>query len=273
MDQMYTGFIGLGEMGGPMAKNLISAGISLLVFDINKEAVRELESLGAKVAGSPKEVAAKAGIIISIVRDAAQTEQVLFGAGGVAEGLSPGKVVLMMSTIDPLSCVSFGERLQALGVDMVDAPVSGARAGAEAGTLTIMVGGKPGVIEKVRKCLEVMGKNIIYLGGIGTGQAAKLTNNLILAANLMVAEEGFALGLRSGLTVEQIQKVISVSTGGSWVANNWAMSRTWWETDQPGRTLDVLRKDVWNGLALAKEYRMALPMCALGYQMMFTKSG
>lgn len=272
MSEKYTGFIGLGEMGKPMAKNLISAGYRLVVYDINHVPVRELESIGAKAASSPKEVAQNADIIITMVRDAVQTEEVLFGSNGIAEGVKSKCVVLLMSTIDPLSCKKFEGRLQEMGVDMVDAPVSGAKAGAEAGTLTIMVGGSAEAIEKARPYFEVMGKNIIYLGGVGTAQAAKLVNNLLLAANLMAAEEAFTLGLKAGLKVEEIQKVLSVSTGGSWVANNWAMSRTWWETDKPGGTLDVLRKDVWTGLSLAKEYRMALPMCALGYQLMFSKS-
>ena len=178
---MEVGFIGLGIMGTPMSLNLVRAGYPLTVYNRTRSKCRPLEEAGAKVASAPAEVAERTDIVITIVTDTPDVEAVLFGPHGVAEGLTPGKIVVDMSTISPEKTVEFAERLAEMGVEMLDAPVSGGQRGAREGTLTIMVGGKETTYRKCLPLFQAMGKNIFHVGGNGDGQRVKLVNQVICA--------------------------------------------------------------------------------------------
>ncbi|HEX9767746.1 MAG TPA: NAD(P)-dependent oxidoreductase, partial [Kiloniellales bacterium] len=182
-DMTNVGFIGLGIMGRPMAENLIAAGNTLFLH--SRSGVPEaLTAAGGTACGSAKEVAERAEVIITMVPDTPDVAKVLFGEGGVAEGLSAGKIVVDMSSISPIETKDFAARINALGCQYLDAPVSGGEVGAKGGTLTIMVGGPEEAFATVRPLFEVMGKNITLVGGNGDGQTTKVANQIIVALNI-----------------------------------------------------------------------------------------
>ena len=178
------GFIGLGIMGKPMAGHLIRAGNRVYVYDLNPGSVQELSVKGAGACRSSKEVAEKSDIIILMVPDTPDVEQVLFGQEVVAEGVRKGSVVVDMSSISPIATKEFAKKLQALGVEMLDAPVSGGQVGAENATLSIMVGGKPEIFDKIKPFFEIMGKNIVHIGNHGDGQTCKVANQIVVALTI-----------------------------------------------------------------------------------------
>src|SRR5687767_882371 len=177
------GFIGLGIMGKPMALNLIKGGHTLHLQS-RSGVPQELTAAGGKACGSAKEVAQQAEIVITMLPDTPDVEKVLFGANGVAEGLSKGKVVVDMSSISPIETKNFAKRINELGCEYVDAPVSGGEVGAKNAALTIMVGASQATFDKVRPIFELMGKNITLVGGNGDGQTCKVCNQIIVALNL-----------------------------------------------------------------------------------------
>ncbi|MEM2521176.1 MAG: NAD(P)-dependent oxidoreductase, partial [Candidatus Caldarchaeum sp.] len=180
-----VGFIGLGLMGKPMAKNLLRHGFKMAVFNRSKAPMEELASLGATPCGSSKEVAESSECVITMLPDEKAVEQVLLGRGGVLEGLAPGCVVVDMSTVSPGFSREMARRVEEKGGEMLDAPVSGSTMAAEQGALTIMVGGKPEIFEKIRPVFEAMGKNIYYMGGAGMGSFTKLCNQVAVSLNLL----------------------------------------------------------------------------------------
>ncbi len=179
---MNVGFIGLGIMGTPMAGHLVDAGHTLFVYDVVK-VPEELTAKGATAVASSAEVARNAEVIILMVPDTPHVEAALFGEGGVAEGLTAGKIVVDMSSISPVATKGFAEKINALGCDYLDAPVSGGDVGAKAASLTIMVGGPEGAFETVKPLFEKMGKNITLVGGNGDGQTTKVANQIIVCAD------------------------------------------------------------------------------------------
>ena len=180
---MNVGFIGLGIMGRPMAGHLLKGGHSLSVFDLGK-VPEDLTAGGAKVCASGKEVAANSDVVITMVPDTPHVEAALFGKGGVAEGLLPGKIVVDMSSISPIATKDFARRVTELGSEYLDAPVSGGDVGAKAASLTIMVGGAQAAFDKVKPLFELMGKNITLVGGNGDGQTTKVANQIIVALTI-----------------------------------------------------------------------------------------
>ncbi|MDI6914690.1 MAG: NAD(P)-dependent oxidoreductase [Desulfitobacteriaceae bacterium] len=263
------GFIGLGEMGLPMSINLKRAGFQVHAFDVNASSCREGEKEGVIIYSSPKEVAMKADeAIICMVRNLKQTEDVIFGLDGVVASGKHGKVIIIMSTLDPASITVLAERLLSNGYDLVDAPVSGAKSGAEAGTLTIMTAGKKEIVQRCDNYFKAMGKNIYYFGNkIGSGQAAKLANNLILAINMVGFTEGMKFAQEYELPTSTFRDLITVSTGNSWVAQNWDAVKMWWEHYSPNTTLDIVYKDL---LAIQKdcaERHFALPLGGLAFHL------
>ncbi len=254
-----VGLVGLGAMGSPMGANLERAGYTVASFDIR----------GTGSAGSVSEVAAHAArTVIVLVRTRPQVEDV------VAQLDRPGLDVLIMSTIDPSTMARLAQDLGQRGMTAVDAPVSGGVAGAEAGTLAIMVAGDAAAVERSRPLLEAMGRSIFVIGDRpGTGQAVKLANQLMLAANLLAAQEGLRLAGEYGLHPEDVLPVIEQSTGASWAAAHWDTVLTWWRDYQPGGALDIIVKDMRSLLDDAAERRLPLPVAALAFQRLLSPAG
>jgi 3-hydroxyisobutyrate dehydrogenase len=259
---MDIGFIGLGIMGLPMSLNLLKAGYSLAVYNRTKERCRAIEEAGAEVKNSPADVAMVSDVVITIVTDTPDVESVIFGADGVSDGLSPGKIVIDMSTISPDKTVEFATRLSEVGVEMIDAPVSGGERGAKEGTLTIMAGGKEEVFAKCLPIFEAMGKNITHVGGNGDGQRVKLVNQTICGLNILAVIEGMRLARESGLDTKIVHQVVSTGAAGSWMLSN--LGRAILSEDySPGFKISLQSKD----LRLAIESMHALGMDAPGTEL------
>ena len=211
------GFIGLGNMGAPMAHNLLKAGHSVQVFDLNASAVRELAEAGASVAGSVAELARfNLDVLITMLPAATHVQQVYCGEDGVLAHVAPSVLLIDCSTIDPYTARQVAAAAQARGNPMLDAPVSGGTAGATAGTLTFMVGGDAEVFAKAQPILVAMGKNIIHCGAVGTGQVAKVANNLLLAISMIGLSEAMTLGVALGMDAKVLAQVINSSSGRCW---------------------------------------------------------
>ena len=210
-----VGFIGLGKMGGGMARNILSAGHSVVVYDINEQRCREFGELGAVVAESPAVVAENAACVITMVDTTQQTRDVTVGTHGTLRGSRPGDVLVCMSTIDPIAVKEIQEELAQGGVRVLDAPVSGMIKGADEGTLRAFVGGDPSVLDSCTWALEPMTSEIIHVGPLGTGLVMKLVNNMMYKVNSIAAIEGMVLGVKAGLEPQMVYDVISRSTGAS----------------------------------------------------------
>jgi 3-hydroxyisobutyrate dehydrogenase len=206
---MRVGFIGLGTMGTPMARNVLNGGFDVTVHNRTRSREEPLAGLGAARAATPAEAARGADVVVTIVSDTPDVEHVLFADGGVIEGAHDGLVVVDMSTISADATRTFGERLAERGVKLVDAPVSGGSEGAEKGTLTIMCGGDADDVQRVRPVLETMGAKITHVGPLGSGQLTKAVNQVIIAGYFMALAEGLVLGMKSGLDMDKVLEAIS----------------------------------------------------------------
>jgi 3-hydroxyisobutyrate dehydrogenase len=214
------GFIGLGIMGQPMARNLLNKGFPLVVFNRTRTRCEPLLAVGASRAESPQELSAQSDIVITMVSDTQDVESVLFGVRGAWCGLKHGMTVIDMSTISPSRTVEFARRLTEKDCEMLDAPVSGGERGAREGTLTIMVGGKQKVFEKCLPIFQAMGKIVNYAGPNGNGQRTKLVNQVVGAMNVLGMVEGFRLALAAGLDPEVTLRAISGGAAASWMLTN-----------------------------------------------------
>ncbi|KAM7436918.1 hypothetical protein ABFA07_013355 [Porites harrisoni] len=215
------GFIGLGNMGGPMAKNLLDAGHQVLVHDVMPEAVVDLRELGAATAATPSEVASKTSKIVTMLPSSPHVREVYCGENGILSAVKPGSLLIDTSTIEPAVAKEVGELVQSKGAVFLDAPVSGGVTAAKGGTLTFMVGGEEEAYEQAAKLLQHMGKNVIHTGSSGTGQAAKICNNLLLAVSMIGVSEAINLGIRLGLEPEMIAQVINTSSGRCWSSDTY----------------------------------------------------
>ena len=261
------GFIGLGIMGRPMAKNLLKAEFSLVVYDLNKEAVEDVVKAGAASAHSSREVAQSTEIIIVMVPDSPEVKEVVLGKDGVLEGVRPGSLVIDMSSINPLVSQEIARELKKKGVDMLDAPVSGGEPGAVQGTLAIMVGGEEKTFKEVIKVFEPMGKNIVYVGPIGAGGFTKLVNQIIVALNIAAVGEAFTLGVKAGLNPQTIFQAIRGGLAGSTVMEAKApmmISRNF----RPGFKIKLHHKDLNNALTTARDLGVPLPLTSLVQQIL-----
>ncbi len=248
---MVVGVIGLGAMGAPMAENLRRAGHTVAGYDVN----------GSGDARSVAEVAKRAErTVIVLVRTAAQVHSV------VHEIDLAGLDVVVMSTVSPSTMNRLNALCQARAMTLVDAPVSGGVAGAEAGTLTIMASGDPAAVERSRALFEILGGRLFVIGEQpGQAQAVKLANQLMLAVCLFAAQEGVKLAEDYGLSAAQVLPVIGTSTGASWAAANWETVLGWWREYEPGGALDIISKDLRTLLADAADRGLALPTAALAF--------
>lgn len=265
-----VGFIGLGEMGAFMASNLVKKGFELTVYDVAEEPVRELEVLGARSAATCKEAAQASDVIMVMVRDDPQIDRVLYGENGVWDGVKEGSIVIISSTVDPLHCQRIARKGEERRVKVLDAPVSGGWIGAEAGTLTFMVGGDEEAFEKCRAVFEAMGKNLFYLGGSGMGEVCKLANNFIMAINVATLSEGLGLAHRAGLDPEAFIRVVQVSSGCSWYARNWELCKEHvsdYCQGKKGALWFAFSKDMELALKLVKDVGYLAPLGGLFSQL------
>ena len=239
---MKTGFIGLGAMGRPMALNLLRAGLPLVVHDIDRARVADLVSAGAGAASSARDVAAAAGRTICMVETTAQAEEVIAGPDGILHGAASGHLVLCMSTIDPEAARSMAGRLAERQITMLDAPVSGGTGRAEAGDLTVIVGGSEQGFEACRDIFDAVGRTAFHVGPSGQGLVMKLVNNMLGITNTITLIEGLAIGAKSGLDIETMYRVIRESSGHS-AAADLRVPRIINDDFAPGGTVDIVYKD------------------------------
>lgn len=262
MSEGAVGVVGLGAMGLPMAVRLAEAGYEVVAYDVRAERMAAAPQLRA-AAGVRQVVEAVDEVVISMVRTLPETED-------VAEAVDrDGVLLIVMSTVDPSALARIDRRLGARGVALVDAPVSGGVAGAEAGTLAIMVAGPPATIDRVRPLLHVLGTSIFVVGDQpGTGQAVKLANQLMLAVNMLGVFEGTRLAREHGMESYRVLPVIAASTGDSWVAEHWETVLGWWRDYQPGGPLDIIYKDLRSLLGDAAQRQVSLPVTALAFHLL-----
>ena len=263
---MRVGFVGLGTMGGAMAANVARAGFQVTAWNRTPGRASDLQELGVVLAASPAAVATASDIVVTIVSDTPDVETVLFGEGGVASGAPAGTLVIDMSTISPSATRDYASRLAAQGVGMLDAPVSGGSEGAKKGTLSIFVGGEAADLERAHPVLAAMGTTITHVGQIGSGQAVKAVNQVILAGTYLGVAEGVVLAIKAGLDVEQVVGALSGGAAQSWVLAN--RSGRMLANDYPlGFKVALHRKDLGIALQLARETGTALPISALCEQL------
>jgi len=210
-----VGFVGLGIMGKPMARNLLRAGYPVTVHNRSRPPVDELVAEGAADGGSPRGVAEQSEVVITMLPDTPDVEQVTFGPQGLVEGLRPGSVLVDMSTISPVATRAIAARLRERGVEMLDAPVSGGQRGAEEGTLSIMVGGDPQTFERVRPLFQALGKSVVHVGPVGAGQVCKACNQVVVALTLQAVAEALVLAERNGVDPARVRQALLGGFAGS----------------------------------------------------------
>lgn len=260
------GFIGLGIMGEPMCRNLMKAGYACTVNTRTKSRAEKLLSEGAVWSDSPKDTAGKSDVIVTIVTDTPDVEKVILGDGGIIEGISPGSVVIDMSTISPSVTRNMAAALEEKGADMLDAPVSGGDTGAIAGTLSIMVGGKQDVFDRCLPVFEAMGKSINLIGDHGAGQMTKLCNQVAVSVANLAMAEALILAAKAGLDMEKMLAAISGGAAGSWQLSNLAPRIIKRDFD-PGFMVKLQQKDLRLVLGAASELGLGLPGASLAHQL------
>jgi len=270
---MKIAFIGLGNMGLPMAKNLVKAGFSVAGFDLSGAALQALEAAGGKAADSAAEAARDAQVVVSMLPAAAHVKSLYLGGGQGGQGLlaqlAPGALVIDSSTISASAAREVAEAARAKGIDMVDAPVSGGTAAADAGTLTFMVGGDGAQLERARAVLEKMGKNIFHAGDHGAGQTAKVCNNMLLGIIMSGTCEALQLGIANGLDPKVLSEIIGKSSGASWVVNSYNPCPGTLENVPSSRAYnggfatDLMLKDLGLAVEAATDIRASVPLGGL----------
>ena len=281
MKDRKIGLIGTGIMGEPMARNLLRAGYRVCVFNRTKSKADSLIAGGAVWKKSPGDVAAEVtgetglpggetgspGVVISVVSDSPDVEAVYLGPGGVCESLRSGTLCIDMSTISPEVARRVGGEVVKQGGAFLDAPVSGGKTGAEAGTLSIMVGGDEADVERARPIFDVLGKSLVHCGPVGNGQLTKLCNQILCGMNLLGVCEAIAFAQRAGLDPRTMLEAVSTGAAGSWALDN--LGRRMLDRDfAPMFMIDLQQKDLWITLSTAREHRLPLPGTALVSQLL-----
>jgi 2-hydroxy-3-oxopropionate reductase len=259
------GFVGLGIMGKPMALNLIKGGHTLFL-NSRSGVPKELTDAGGKACASPKEVAQQADIIITMVPDTPDVEKVLFGANGIAEGLSKGKTVVDMSSISPIETKCLAKRINDLGCEYVDAPVSGGEVGAKNAALTIMVGAPQATFDKVKPLFELMGKNITLVGGNGDGQTCKVCNQIIVALNIEAVSEALVFASKAGADPAKVRQALMGGFAASRILEVHG-ERMIKRTFDPGFRIELHQKDLNLALQGAKAMGVSLPNTATAQEL------
>jgi 2-hydroxy-3-oxopropionate reductase len=264
-NQQKLGFIGLGIMGAPMALHLVNAGHQVFI-NTRSKVQADLANSKAIQCKTPKEVAENADIIFTMVPDTPDVEKVLFGENGVASGLAKGKIVVDMSSISPIATKEFAKKINALGCDYLDAPVSGGEVGAKNATLSIMVGGDEGVFNKVKPVFELMGKNINLVGGNGDGQTAKVANQIIVALNIEAVAEALLFASKAGADPAKVRQALMGGFAGSKILEVHG-ERMVKRTFDPGFRIELHQKDLNLALNSARALGVSLPNTATAQEL------
>ena len=261
------GFIGLGIMGKPMSKNLLKAGYELIVYDLNESSINELVQAGAEAGTSPKDVASKSEVIITMLPNSPHVKEVVLGTNGVVEGAKKGSIVIDMSSIAPLVSREVGSKLEEKGIRFMDAPVSGGEPKAIDGTLSIMVGAKEADFEECLPILKAMGASVVLCGDVGAGNVTKLANQIIVAVNIAAMSEALVLATKAGVEPDRVYQAIRGGLAGSAVLDAKAplvMDRKF----DPGFRIDLHIKDLNNVLETGHGVGVPLPLSASVMEMM-----
>ena len=263
------GFIGLGIMGMPMARNLLRAGFDVVAYNRTDSKAEALSKEGAEKVDSPRELAEKCPVVITIVSNTPDVEQVVLGERGVIEGIRPDSVIIDMSTISPQATQDIAAKIKEKGSHMLDAPVSGGEQGAINGTLSIMVGGDVEIFRRCQSVLEAMGKNIVHVGANGMGQTVKLMNQILVAGNLNAVAEALVFGQKAGVNLEKAINAIKGGAAGSWQFEN--LGPRIIERDfRPGFMVDLMQKDLSLIMRAAAATKTPLPVTGFVNQMYYT---
>lgn len=260
------GFVGLGIMGHSMAKNLVQAGHTVTVWNRTESRANDLVADGALTVETPRAVAESSPIVMICVSDTPDVEAVVFGPGGLAEGLSEGSLVIDHSTISAKATKEFAERVNKLGASWLDAPISGGSEGAVKGTLSIMIGGDPDQIDRAREYLEIIGSTITHVGPQGAGQLVKAVNQILVVVNQLAVSEALLLAEAGDLDLAATLAAVEGGAAGSWMLSNRGpqmIERDW----RPGFTIDLQQKDLRLVLEAADELGVPIPGTALVYQL------
>ncbi len=266
------GVIGLGAMGSGMAASLLRANYPLRVFDIRQSAMDAIVKVGATACKSPAELASQSNIIVSVVVNAQQVEDLLFGNGQVAQSMKPGSVFVMCSTVAPVFSINMESKLNALGIEYIDAPISGGAAKAASGQMTMMTAGRPNAYAACDGCLEAMAAKVYRLGDkAGNGSKVKIINQLLAGVHIAAAAEAMALGLREGVNANELYEVITNSAGNSWMFEN-RMSHVLKADYTPLSAVDIFVKDLGLVLDTARASKFPLPLASTAHQMFMQAS-
>jgi len=274
MDKLdkQVGVIGLGAMGGGMARSLRRAGFPVSVFDLRAEAAQAFAAEGGTACTSAAELASRSDVVVSVVINAAQTEDLLFGAGAVAAAMKPGSAFVMCSTVDPAWSAALEERLAERGLLYLDAPISGGAAKAAAGQITMMTSGRPQAYERCGHVLDAMAAKVYRLGDrAGAGSKVKVINQLLAGVHIAAAAEAMALGLREGVDAAALYEVITHSAGNSWMFEN-RMAHVLAGDYTPLSAVDIFVKDLGLVLDLARASKFPLPLSSTAHQMFMQAS-
>lgn len=267
-----VGVIGLGAMGGGMARSLRRAGHQVNVFDMRPEAAAAFAAEGGTACASAAQLAAASPVVVSVVVNAAQTEDLLFGAGGVAAAMQPGSLFVMCSTVDPNVSIAFEARLEAQGLLYLDAPISGGAAKAASGQMTMMTAGRPAAYAKAGPLLDAMAAKVYRLGDrAGAGSKVKIINQLLAGVHIAAAAEAMALGLREGVDAAALYEVITNSAGNSWMFEN-RMAHVLAGDYTPLSAVDIFVKDLGLVLDTARATKFPLPLASTAHQMFMQAS-
>ena len=266
MSKLKLGFIGLGIMGAPMAGHLLAAGHEVFI-NTRSQVPEELSNSAAIVCSSPAEVAQQADIIITMVPDTPDVEKVLFGQNGIASGLTKGKIVVDMSSISPIDTKEFATKINALGCEYLDAPVSGGQLGAKGATLTIMVGGSAETFAKVKPVFDLMGKNITLVGGNGAGQITKVANQIIVALNIEAVAEALVFASKAGADPAKVREALMGGFASSKILEVHG-ERMIKRTFDPGFRIELHQKDLNLALSSAKALGVSLPNTATAQELL-----
>jgi len=252
MATLKLGFIGLGTMGTPIAINLLKAGFDVRVYELmrDSENVKKAVKLGAKLSNSAREVALDSEFILMSLPNPDASEQATLGDEGILKGASPGSVIVELSTVTPSTIKKIATAAEPLGVDVLDAPVSGGRSKAEAATLTIMVGGKRETFDRCMPIFKKIGEKIYYVGGLGSAETVKLLNSLLGITMMVTVRSVLEIATKAGIDLKLLQRIIDSSTGQSWMWTNWVPN--FLEKKPVGSTIDICKKDLTEALKMAE---------------------
>lgn len=264
---MKVGFIGLGIMGKPMCRNLIKAGHEMVVYDHSEVNMKELADEGAKAAKSSAEVAAECGVIITMVPNSPHVRQVTLDEGGIAETAKPGTVVIDMSSIDPMESKAIGAQLAEKGIELMDAPVSGGEPKAIDGTLSVMVGGNRKTFDTYYSLLMEMASSVVYVGELGSGNVAKLANQIVVALNIAAVSEALTFAKKAGTDPELVYQAIRGGLAGSTVMDAKAPMMLQ-HNYKPGFRIELHIKDLNNALNAAHSVSAAIPLTGQAMEIM-----